>query len=361
MKAFVQLYVASFKEFARERMTIFWTLAFPVLFILLFGVIFSNNNDAKLAVGLVVEDKGATAATLAQAIKSIPVFEITEGAREPELAALRKGDRRGVIVLPAGLSLTIAQNKAVSLPVFYDPTQQQQSQIVLGVLRDLTEQADRRISGTPVLLSVDAKSVQAQQSRFIDFFVPGMLAMAIMQLGLYGTAQPIVQLRDQGVLRRLRATPLPSATILASQVALRLTIALLQAAVILLLGMLAFQVPMLGNWLVLFGFVLLGALMFIALGYVIAAFSKNQESAAGISSILSFPLMFLSGLFFPIDFMPDFLKPVVQIIPLTYLADALRQVMVGSNPLHPLEVDASIIGVWMAACMLLALRFFKWE
>jgi ABC-2 type transport system permease protein len=361
MKAFVQLYLASFKEFARERMTIFWTLAFPVLFILLFGVIFSNNNDTKLDVGLVVEDKGPTAVTLAQAIKSIPVFKVTEGTLEPELAALRKGDRRGVIVLAAGLSQTIAQNKPVALQVYYDPTQVQQSQIVLGVVRDLAEQADRRISGTPVLLSVDAKSVQAQQSRFIDFFVPGMLAMAIMQLGLYGTAQPIVQLRDQGVLRRLSATPLPRATILASQVALRLTVALAQAAVIVGLGMLAFQVPMLGSWLVLFGFVLLGGLMFISLGYVIAAFSKTQESAAGISSILSFPLMFLSGLFFPIDFMPDFLKPVVQIIPLTYLADALRQVMVASNPLHPLALDASIIAVWMAACMLLAVRFFKWE
>ena len=360
MKAFIQLYLAAFKEFTRERMTIFWTLAFPVLFILLFGVIFSGS-DTRLDVGLVVQDKGGIATTLADAFKAVPVFKISEGALEPELAALRKGDRRGVIVLPAGLTQNIQQNKPVTLPVYYDPAQVQQSNIVLGVVRDVTAQADRRISGSPVLLDVAAKSVQAQQSRFIDFFVPGMLAMAIMQLGLFGTAQPIVQLRDQGVLRRLGATPLPRVTILASQVALRLTVALVQAAVIVLLGMFAFQVPMLGSWLVLFGFVLLGGLMFISLGYTIAAFSRTQESAAGISSILSFPLMFLSGLFFPVDFMPDFLKPVAQVIPLTYLADALRQVMVGTNPQHPLAVDAGIIALWMGACMVLSVRFFKWE
>jgi ABC-2 type transport system permease protein len=120
-------------------------------------------------------------------------------------------------------------------------------------------------------------------------------------------------------------------------------------------------VPMLGSWPLLLGFVLLGGLMFISLGYVIAAFSKNQESAAGISSILSFPLMFLSGLFFPIDFMPDFLKPVVQIVPLTYLADALRQIMVGSNPLHPLALDGALMAAWLVMCMLVAVRFFKWE
>lgn len=361
MKAFTQLYLAALKEFTRERMTIFWTLAFPVLFILLFGAIFSGNSNSKIDVGLVVEDKGPAGTQLAEVFRNIPVFKIAEGTRDDKLAAMKKGDLRGVIILPDGLSQAVAQKKATSIEVYFDPAQQQTSQIVVGITQQVAEEADRRISGAPTLLMIEQKSIQSQQTRFIDFFVPGMLAMAIMQLGLFGTAQPIVQLRDQGVLRRLGATPLPRATILASQVAMRLTIALFQAAVIVLIGMLLFQVPMLGNWLVLLGFVLLGAAMFIALGYVIAAFSKNQESAAGISSILSFPLMFLSGLFIPIELMPDFLKPIVQIIPLTYLADALRQEMVASNPIHPIGLDAGVLAAWLVASAVVAVRFFKWE
>jgi ABC-2 type transport system permease protein len=361
MKAFFQLYVAALKEFLRERMTIFWTVAFPVMFVLLFGVIFSNSNDTKINVALVVEDPGPQAARIVEAFKSISVFKLSEGKRDEKIDALKKGDVRGVIILPQGISQAVAQRQPATLEVYYDPAQQQQSQIVLTVVQQVTEEADRRLSNTPTLLRVNAKSVQAQQSRFIDFFVPGVLAMAIMQLGLFGTAQPLVQLRDQGVLRRLGATPLPRGIWLLSQVAMRMTIALTQAAVIVLLGMLAFRVPMLGSWPVLLGFVLLGGLMSISLGYVIAAFSKNQESASGISSFLSFPLMFLSGLFFPVDFFPEFLKPVAAIVPLTYLADALRQIMVASNPLHPLAVDAALMGAWLVACLLLSVRFFKWE
>ena len=361
MRAFSQLYAAALKEFVRERMTIFWTVAFPVMFVLLFGVIFNNTADTKINVALVNEDPGPQAARLGEAFKSVGVFKVAEGRRDEEIEALKKGDVRGVIILPAGLSQAIAQRQPATLEVYYDPAQQQQSQIVLSVVQQVTEEADRRLSNTQTLLKVESKSVQAVQSRFIDFFVPGVLAMAIMQLGLFGTAQPIVQLRDQGILRRLGATPLPRGVWLLSQVAMRMTVALVQAAIIVLLGMFAFQVPMLGSWLVLVGFVLLGGLMFISLGYVIAAFSKNQESASGISSILSFPLMFLSGLFFPVDFMPDFLKPVVAIVPLTYLADALRQIMVGSNPLHSLMLDAAMLGGWFLICLVVSVRFFKWE
>jgi ABC-2 type transport system permease protein len=182
-----------------------------------------------------------------------------------------------------------------------------------------------------------------------------------MQLGLFGTAQPLVALRDQGVLRRLSATPLPRWTVLASQIAMRLTIALGQTVIIVGFGVLAFQVPMQGSPLVLLGIVILGALTFIALGYMVAAFSKNQETASGISSLLNFPMMFLSGLFFPVELVPGFLQPVIRMIPLTYLVDVIRQVMLGTNALFPVPLDVGVLLAWFAGALVLALRFFKWE
>jgi ABC-2 type transport system permease protein len=185
--------------------------------------------------------------------------------------------------------------------------------------------------------------------------------MALMQLGLFGTAQPLVALREQGVLRRLSATPLPRWTVLSSQIATRLTIALAQTIVTVAVGVLVFQVPMQGNPLALLAMVILGALTFIALGYMVAAFSKNQETASAISSLLNFPMMFLSGLFFPVEFVPAFLQPIVAIIPLTYLVDALRQIMIGTNPVFPLPLDVGVLLAWFAGALVLALRFFKWE
>jgi ABC-2 type transport system permease protein len=149
--------------------------------------------------------------------------------------------------------------------------------------------------------------------------------------------------------------------VLASQIAMRLTIALAQTAVIVGFGVIVFQVPMESNLLVFLAMVVLGALTFIALGYVVAAFSKNQETAAGISSLINFPMMFLSGIFFPVEFIPSFLQPIIAIIPLTYLVDGIRQLMIGTNPVFPLPVDVGVLLAWLVGSLVIAIRFFKWE
>jgi ABC-2 type transport system permease protein len=361
MQAFIQLYLASLKEFVRDRMTIFWTLAFPLVFVVMFGVLFSFGGDNRFDVGLVVEDQGATGQQVAGILRQVPVFNITETGKDAEITALKRGDRRAVIILPAGLTEAVANKQSTPISVMYDPANQQSAQIVLTVTRQVLDQVDRAISGTQPAFVVQEETVQASQLRTIDFLLPGILAMSLMQLGLFGTAQPLVALRDQGVLRRLSATPLPRWTVLASQITMRLTIALAQTVIIVGFGVVAFNVPLLGNPILLLGMVILGALTFISLGYMVAAFSKNQETASGISSLINFPMMFLSGLFFPVEFVPQFLHPVIAIMPLTYLVDAVRQIMIGTNPLYPMFVDVGVLAAWLVGGLILAIRFFKWE
>lgn len=361
MRAFVNLYAASMKEFLRSRMAVFWTMAFPLLLALLFGVVFGGGGDTRFKVGLVDEDGGPVAAQVQEVLDSIPVLEVQTGDRESSLAALRQGDTRAVIVLPAGLSAAAANGQPSPVPVFYDPAQQQASQIVLGITRQVLQAVERQVSGTPVLFQLQEETVQAKDLRTIDFLLPGLLALALMQLGLFGTAQPVVQLREQGVLRRLSATPLSRGAVLASQIAQRLTIGVAQAALMVALGILAFKMPQPSNWLAVFGFVILGGLMFVALGYVIAAFSRTQESASGISSVLSFPLMYLSGMFIPIEVMPKAIQPLATVLPVTYLTDALRQLLVGANPLHSQTVNATVLLGWLVVALVVATRFFKWD
>jgi ABC-2 type transport system permease protein len=185
--------------------------------------------------------------------------------------------------------------------------------------------------------------------------------MSLMQLGLFATAPALVQLREQQVLRRIGATPLPRATLLAAQVVHRLTIGAVQTFLILLIGTLAFKVNIVGSLHLLLSYVLLGAMMFVAMGYLISGLARTQESVTGITQVLNFPMMFLSGVFFPVDFVPAWIRPVVAIMPLTYLADALRQIMVGATPAYSLTVDFAVLGGWLLVCAILAVRFFKWE
>lgn len=361
MKAFLQLYLASLKEFMRDRMAMFWTLAFPIFFILIFGLIFSGASSMTFDVGVAVEDKGQVGSALGQAFHQVDAFKITEGNSEALLAQLKDGDLRLVIVIPEGLSKSVAAGQAVQVKVYYDASSQNVTRIALTITEKIVEGFDRQLSQRPTLLTLQTESVTASNLRDIDFILPGILAMSLMQLGLFGTAPALVQLREQQVLRRLGATPLPRLTLLAAQVLHRITIGITQTFTIILVGRLLFKVAIVGPFLALVAFVLVGAFMFVAMGYFISGLAKTQESVMGISQLINFPMMFLSGVFFPVDFMPAWLKPVVTAMPLTYLADALRQIMVGATPTYSLGLDFAVLSLWLVGCGLLAMRFFRWE
>jgi ABC-2 type transport system permease protein len=367
MKTFAKLYVATVKEYARDRMSVFWTMAFPILFIFMFGLIFSGGgSNFSLDIGLVLQDSDPTAQGVVTGFRNVPVFNLSESDDlDAELDALRRGDRDMVVVLPENLSQALENNRTSAVEVYYDPSQTTVAQAGLSVLRETFNIAERFITQRQPLFSLQPREIQAEPLRNVDYLVPGILAMSLMQLGLFGTAAPLVSLREQGVLRRLGATPLPRSTMLASQVAFRLTLGFVQTFLLVGIGNLVFQVSIGDNIILLALVSLLGALLFVALGFVIAGVAKSEESAVGISQVINFPMMFLSGIFFPISFVPAFLSPIIALIPLTYLGDALRQIMTGSPPSNPLGVDLGvsllILFGWLVVMVVLAVRTFRWE
>lgn len=362
MGTVLSLYVASVKEFIRDRAAMFWTLAFPIMFIVLFGVIFSGSGSVNYTVGLVNEDSGPVGQQLARAFGSVKPFTIKSGTYTDEINGLKQGQRDMVIVIPPGLSQRVGAGQPATVQMFYDPsTNPTDAQIKLGITQQVLAGFNQQMKPYTPPLSLTPTTLNTHQLRSIDFLMPGILAMALMQLGLFATATPLVSLRQEQVLRRLGATPLPRWQLLTSQVMLRLSIGIAQAAVILGVSVGAFNVQIQGNIAALAGLVVLGALMFVALGYLIASVAKTVESASGISSAVNFPMMFLSGIFFPLAALPVFLTPVVRALPLTYLADAFRQVTIGSIPEFPMTVDIAVLAGWTIVCGLLSARLFKWE
>jgi ABC-2 type transport system permease protein len=219
---------------------------------------------------------------------------------------------------------------------------------------------NQQISGVPPALAVDVRTIQTQTISSAAYFVPSILAMALMQLGIFASI-PLVAQREKLILKRVSATPLSRAALVSSNVLMRLLIAVAQTALIVGIGTWLFGVTIVGPALLALFFVALGALAFLAIGYVIAAWARTEESANAMTSIVQFPLMFLSGIFFPIAFMPNWLQPVAALLPLTYLADALRQTMVGGVAYAPLAFDALVLGGWLIVSFVISARFFRWQ
>ncbi len=366
MNTFLTLTAANVKSYVRDRSALFWTLAFPIVFIVLFGAIFSGGGG-KLPVALVDNDGTAASQGLASMAQLADVFDLKTGQTEDEaVASMKGGTVRAVLVLPKGFGDAVGQAQAGSagapLPVklYTDPSQQQTSATITGVVSALIGVYNQQASGRPPILVVSPAVVQSEDIGAVAYLVPSILGMALMQLGLF-SAIPIVEQRENLILKRLAATPLRRRHFIASNVVTRLIIGVVQMALILGLAGIAFGITVLGNPLVFAAFVLLGAMTFTALGYVVASFAATEDAAQQITSILQFPLMFLSGIFFSLDAMPGWLRSVAAVMPLTYLGDALRQVMVGGTPFASLGVDFAILGGWLLVCFAISARYFRWE
>jgi ABC-2 type transport system permease protein len=360
MKAFNKLLLAAFKQFFRDRTALFFTFAFPLLFMLIFGLAFSGEQDVQYDIGLVNNDTSSIGQSISQSLSKISIFKISSGEQVTELEELKKGNLQAVIVIPSGLESSFSSGQKVDIVVYYDPSRTMSSQVILSVLNDVVNQINQQISQQPVLLGLAEESIQTHELRNIDYLVPGILAMSVLFLGLFG-ALPLVDWREKQILKRLGATPLRRSTVITSQVFYRLVLALLQTLIIIAIAYLVFHVQMVGSWLLLLGLVILGTLTFVSLGYLAVSRVKTTEGAMPIIQLIQFPMLFLSGIFFPVEFFPAFMRPIVDAIPLTYLGDAFRQVMVEATPIHSLTIDGAVLVGWLVACLVLAIRFFRWE
>jgi ABC-2 type transport system permease protein len=364
MKALLALTVANIKSYVRDRAALFWTLAFPLIFIFMFGFIFEGGGGGGLTLGWVDEDASAASAQLRATFTATETNEIVETTEAVGLVQMQDGEVDAVIVVRGGYGDAIAARAGgtatapAPVTVYTDPSRANLAGLVYQAVGNALGVVN--LGGRPPLVVPDARTIQTENLNFISYFVPSMLGLSVMQVGIFA-AIPLVADREKLILKRLAATPLRRWQLVGSNVLMRLLIALVQSVIIVSVGVLAFGVQVTGSVAAVVGFVVLGALAFLALGYVVASFARTEDAANGMTSVIQFPMMFLSGTFFPINEMPDVLQAIARIIPLTYLSDALRQVMVGGAAFAPLWVCAAVLLGWLVVCFAIAAAKFRWQ
>ena len=375
MKAFTSLFVAHYRQFVRDRAALFFTFFFPIMFIMIFGWVFGDPGLQTFDIGLIDQDASQTetsqtAKTIKAGLEAVGggddgdgdnVFgEIRVRDWDTHEQSLRDGELSAVIIVPEGSDYSLGMGQPIALEVYYDPSQTANEQILLPILNQVIGEIDWGMQGSMRLIGLQEHSIQSHQLRYIDYLVPGILGMSLMFTGIFGCV-PIIQQRQAQIIKRLGTTPLRRSTLVFSELAFRMILVLLTAALIVAVGRLAFDVQMVGSWWSLCGITVLGTLAFVSIGYVIAAFIRTEEGAIPIINVITFPMMFLSGTFFEVQNMPDFIEPVVDALPLTYLSDALRQIMVDGAPLHPMTTDIAVMAGWLVICLAISIRFFRWD
>lgn len=213
--------------------------------------------------------------------------------------------------------------------------------------------------GSPIRAA--SQAIGARVASFLDFLVPGLLAMMLMNSAVFAIAITVTRWRDRGVLKRLRASGLSPATIMTTWLANQSLTGIASAAILLALAIWGFgahETLRLGTLAVL---VVIGLLAFFGLGFFLASVARDSEGVAPLVNVVTLPMMFLSGVFFPVDSLPRWLQSVVQFLPLTFLSHGLRETMNAGAGLGSLGVDVLGLIAWLCLAGAAGVRFFRWE
>ncbi|MDQ3881132.1 MAG: ABC transporter permease [Chloroflexota bacterium] len=349
------LFVAALKMFVRNRVALFFSLFVPILIMVIFGVL-NLGGPANVSLGLVDEASSPAAVQLGSVLERFPAFDVERGNRVDELERLEGGHLDMVLVIPAGFEGATGP----ALVAYRSAARPQEGLIGELLLQRGLSQALTGAGGPPQI-PLRVETVNARHLGYIDFLVPGVVGMTIMNLGLFAVAFGFVRYKRTGMLRRLFATPTPPAYFLVAQIASRLVIGLAQVVVLLAVGVLVFKLTLVGGIATLLAIATIGSLIFLAIGFAIAGWAKNEDQAAPVANLISLPMLFLSGVFFPREAMPEILHAVTGFMPLTYLNDALRMVANDGASLADVGPQLLGMGVWMVISFAIAVRLFRWE
>lgn len=345
----------------RNRTALFFTIGLAVLFMVIFGVIFGGNGPT-LRIGVVDEDHGALAQSYLGALRQTSGLAVETGTLSDELDRLRRG--RIVYLAVVGPGFSVAASDGSARVTVYANTESAQTASVAGnVVANVTAAFARQnhLGGTPGIVLTPARAASNDVSG-LDFFLPAMIAYLVLQSGINFVAITLVDQRQRKVLRRYLATPLRPVQILTGNIIGGALTVIIQVVVLVVVGLTVFRAHTHGSPLLAALLVLVGTAAFVSIGFLVCSATRTSESARGLAAMIAFPMMFFSGVFIPLDAMPQVLQDIVHALPLTYLVEALHAVLNDGDGLtRTVALDLAVLAAWAVGCFSLAAWRFRWE
>jgi ABC-2 type transport system permease protein len=341
----------------RDRQAIFFSLFFPLVF--MFIISFASGGDPEpIELGIVNRADNEMATNFIATLESTLLFNITVGEEASLREELNAGDKTVVLILPENF---VDNGIPADLTVLIDASQVRQAAIVMPVLRSALVDVERTLRDTEPLFDIHIEDVQSRTQSYLDFVVPGLLAFSIMNIAIAGSGYNIVEYRRKGILKRLFVTPILPRDFIGGLVLSRLLICLVQLTGLILAAIFLFQVIFVGNMLSLYLFILLGTVVFLCIGFCLGSIAKSQQAIIAIGNLVTFPQMILSGIFFPIEALPDLVQPIAKLLPLSFISTGIREIAINGASL--LELFPQLVGVaiWAVIVLVLSIRMFVWK
>jgi ABC-2 type transport system permease protein len=346
MTAFRSLATAMVKIFYRDKATLFFTFVFPLMFLVVFGLLFRDAGTSKTEIGVVGDGPVITALRQTDALR-LTRFDTADEA----LQQVKAGD------LPA----MIAED-GDTITYRFAQSDQTQASVVGGIVSGVVSYVNQQDTGQPPRYRINASNVEDSSLKPIQYITPGILSWGVATSAVFGSALTLVSWRKKQVLRRIRLAPVPAHTVLTARVVVTVGVAVVQGLMFIGVGLLpVFGLRLTGMWWLAVPVFLLGILAFFAIGMLVGAFCKTEEAATAAANIVVLPMAFLSGTFFPIDQAPPWIRAVSNVFPLRHMNDGIQDFLVRGQGPSALVLPCVVLGGFVLVVGTIAAKVFQWE
>lgn len=350
------------RRFFRDRLALFFTVIFPLIFLFIFGAL-SRGGDLSFKIGLINQSSSQFAQDYVQEVKEAKIFKIDQDVTSLEIAQekMKRSEIDAVIVLPESFGQIESGGPTGEAKVVYTANNEQSARTLVSVMEAQFKDINSTLVRTEEPFIVTAEQTNERSLSRFDYTFAGLLGFSIIGLGIFGPVNVFPELKKQGILRRLHTTPVRVWQYFVSNVLSQATVGLITLSVSFLVAMTVFDLKVVGNWLELATFIVFSIISIYGIGLAIGGWAKNERQAAPLANIVVFPMMFLSGTFFPRYAMPQWLQGISDYLPLTPVIDGIRLIATEGKGLMDVGSQLGLIAIWTVVIYIIAFRTFRWE
>lgn len=353
------------KRFFRDRLALFFSIIFPLIFLFVFGSLNGNNSSVSFNVAVINESQSSFATDFVKQAKEGDILKINEDITTIDQAKekMSRSELDATIILPKEFG-AVQEGRAFpsgEAQVIYTQNNAQSGTALASILQSQFKAINASIVPTETPFTVKSEQLNERSLSAFDYTFAGLLGFAIIGMGIFGPINVFPELKKMGILRRLSTTPLRVWQYFVSTMIGQLIIGLIALAIMFVVAILVFDLQVVGNWAELALFLMLGIIMILGIGLALGGWAKNERQVAPLANIIVFPMMFLSGTFFPRFLMPEWLQGITQFLPLTPVIDGIRLIATEGAHLIDILPQVGLVVGWMVVIYIIAFRVFRWE
>ncbi len=353
------------KRFFRDKLALFFGVGFPLIFLFVFGGLNSGSSDVSFNVALINESNTTFSKDFVKQTQDSKVFKVNKDVTTLDQAKdkMTRSELDAAIILPSdfGSVKQGAQFPSGQAKIVFTQNNQQSGQALGSILDAEFKGINAKFVKNETPFTVQSQQLNEKSLSAFDYTFAGLLGFAIIGMGIFGPVNVFPELKKMGILRRLSTTPLKVWQYFLSTMIGQAIIGLMSLAIMFAVAITVFHLQVVGNYFELAIFLILGIITILGIGLALGGWAKNERQAAPLSNIVVFPMMFLSGTFFPRFLMPEWLQNISAFLPLTPIIDGIRLIATEGKHFVDILPQLGLIGIWMIVIYFIAFRVFRWE